>query len=234
MSPTDPYAVDPAEAILARLAGLDLSMAQHVHACAMGTNEVREVTEIAKAYQRVSRCVRQSVALHARLKHEREAAEQAGSTPSTSPPPASPSHPPPDRPDAPGLGPNGLGPNGARLDVARVVRRRAEVRDAVCRVIWNETESEGDDSETLLDSLEDCLNLRTRHADFYDVRLDDQVADVCAALGLPTETAQRWRDLPRRPLGPGDGFDDPDDLHAHRDDPRPDPGAPQPPIQNSA
>lgn len=62
---------DPAEALLASLAGLDMTLARHVHACAMATDDPTEVAELAKAYQRIARSARQSLALTARLRRER-------------------------------------------------------------------------------------------------------------------------------------------------------------------
>ncbi|WP_337188965.1 hypothetical protein [Phenylobacterium sp.] len=167
MSPTpDPHDADPAEAMLAQLAGLDLSLARHVHACALATEEPKEVADLARAYQRIARSMRQSLALLARLKRDREAAERAN------PPP------PP------------------RLDRVRAARRRAEVQHAVCRVIWDETESESEDEEALLAVLDNCLNIRARDPGFYETGLDHQVLDACATLGLPLDKADRWRDLP--------------------------------------
>lgn len=78
--------IDPAEAALGQLAGLDLTLARHVHACAMSTEDPAEVAELVKAYQRVSRCVRQSLALQARLKRERERAEREAPQPPPEPP----------------------------------------------------------------------------------------------------------------------------------------------------
>ncbi|HEX7887411.1 MAG TPA: hypothetical protein VF474_15660, partial [Phenylobacterium sp.] len=83
----DPADIDPAEAMLAELAGLDLSLARHVHACAVSTEDPAEVADLARAYQRISRSMRQSLALHARLKRERERDQRDHPPPAPPPPP---------------------------------------------------------------------------------------------------------------------------------------------------
>jgi pimeloyl-ACP methyl ester carboxylesterase len=180
MSPPDPNTVDAAEALLGRLAGLDVSLAEHVHACAMSTEDPHEVAELAKAYHRVARSARQSIALHAQLKRAREAAERENA-------------PPPEPP---------------RLDRIRIARRTAEVREAVRRVIWDETEAESLDEELLLSVLENNLRITGERPDFPDPDLDDHVVAVCSDLRLPLAKALAWRDLP----------DPPPDMGCHRDD----------------
>jgi len=189
--------VDPAEAMLGELAGLDLSLARHVHACAMATEDPTEVANLARAYQRVARSARQSIALHARLKRERERAER------DAPPPPSP-------------------PKPAR-DERRIEARREAVHAAVCRVAWSEYEGcdadeDLDDRDMFLDLIRDVLIKAARHDTFGLIEeagdwvvepLDDHIARVCAELELPEEAARAWRDLPDPP--PDDDGDDPPD-----------------------
>jgi len=193
--------VDPAEAILADLATMDLSLAKHLHACAMNADDVNEIVNLSRAYQRISRCVRQSLALHARLKRERERAErEAQSLPK----------PPPPKP--------------AR-DARRIEARREAVHDAVVRVAWSEYEGcdadeDLDDRDLFLDLIRDVLIKDARHDTFGLIEqdgdwlvepLDDHVARVCEQLGLPEAVARAWRDLPEPPpealLGSADDED---------------------------
>ncbi|HET6971011.1 MAG TPA: hypothetical protein VFH92_07800 [Phenylobacterium sp.] len=174
----DPAAVDPAEAMLAELAGLDLTLARHVHACAMATDDKTEVVELSRAYQGVARSLRQTLALRAQLKRDRAAAAKAD------PAPAAP------------------------IDWVRVRRRQDQLRAAVCRVIWDETESESEDEATLLDVLQEELRRGQRDPGFGAQPLDAHVLETCAIMNLPLEKAERWRDLPDlsadRPLRPYD------------------------------
>src|ERR1700741_5379419 len=106
--------VDPAEAMLAELAGMDLSRARHLHACAMNADDAAEIVNLSRAYQRIARSARQSLALHARFKRDRERAGRE------TPPPPGP--PPPPR------------------DECRIRERRDAVHAAVRRVAWSEYE----------------------------------------------------------------------------------------------
>lgn len=193
--------VDPAEAALGQLAGLDLSLARHVHACAMATEDPTEVADLAKAYQRISRCVRQSLALHARLKRERERDQREN------PPP------PPPKP---------------KRDAQRIAERRDALRASVQRVVWAEYEHAEDEDEAgyYFDLLEQRLGIRARDDAFgmvvrngawVEEPLDEHVVRLCRDLGLSELAALVWRDLPDPPpealLPPDDedGDDPPDE-----------------------
>ena len=175
--------IDPAEAMLAELAGLDLTLARHLHACAMSTDDPHAAADLARAYHRVARSVRLTLAMHGRLKCERLGGE--------APPPPPPSAaPPPPR------------------DPARAAQREAAVRAAVGRVIRAEREAdeaEADPCEMLLERLEESLERHARDPAFglelidgawRPMPLDRHVLRVCRALGLPDEAALAWRDLP--------------------------------------
>ena len=55
------------DALLARLAELDLAAAEKAHARLMAAEEVSEIAELGRTYQRLSRCVRLTIALRAKL-----------------------------------------------------------------------------------------------------------------------------------------------------------------------
>lgn len=74
-------AADP-EQMLARLAAFDLAAAEKVHGRLMAAEEAAEIAELGRTYQRLARSLRQTLALKAKLKHDREAAAKAtASTP---------------------------------------------------------------------------------------------------------------------------------------------------------
>jgi len=62
--------LDRDEAMLARIAELDLALAEKLHAAAMTAEEPAEVASLARAYQKAARSLRQSLALKARLKRD--------------------------------------------------------------------------------------------------------------------------------------------------------------------
>ena len=49
-----------------------LALAKHVHSMAMSTDDPKEVADHVRSYQRASRCVRQTIMLRAKLRHDRE------------------------------------------------------------------------------------------------------------------------------------------------------------------
>ena len=75
-----PPIIETADAFLGRLAALDMQAAEHVHACLMDATRPAEVADLARAYARASRCLRQTLALHARLKGDRERAARERSS----------------------------------------------------------------------------------------------------------------------------------------------------------
>jgi hypothetical protein len=62
------------EEMLARLAELDLAAAEKAHAKLMAAEDASEITELGRTYQRMSRSLRQTLALKAKLARERETA----------------------------------------------------------------------------------------------------------------------------------------------------------------
>ena len=187
--------VDPTQAMLAQLAGLDMTLARHVHACAMATTETEEVTDLARAYQRIARSVRQSLALLERVKRD-----QAQALREAPPKPTGP--PPPPR------------------DPARIAERVEAVETGVRRVVWNEFEG-GDDEDweeagKLLeilrgrldrDSQDDTFGLVEQDGEWIVRPLDEHIIRACVLLDLPEETAATWPDLP----DPPDDWAAPDD-----------------------
>jgi transcription initiation factor TFIIIB Brf1 subunit/transcription initiation factor TFIIB len=162
---------DRDDQMLARLAEFDLAAAERVHGRLMAAEEVSELAELGRTYQRIARSLRQTLALKAKLKRDREA---AASKPAPDPKP----------------------PGGVA-----VARRLQELRTAVTRVIWTEAERQEDSdfADFLEEGLEDGLTTEMLSDRFCDETLDDHVARFCLKLGLPSEDAERWRDLPDPP-----------------------------------
>ena len=65
---------DRDEEMLTRLAEFDLAAAERVHGRLMAAEESSEIAELGRTYQRVARSLRQTLALKAKLKRDRETA----------------------------------------------------------------------------------------------------------------------------------------------------------------
>ena len=148
--------------MLGRLSELGMSLAEGMHAqvaTAMEAGDPKAVAELTLTFHRVSRSVRQSIALEAKLvrdaaRAEREAADEAERK-----------------------------RTAILRDPVAMVRRKAAVREAIERLIW--TEREGEEAEELLDLLETRLAPGGLDDEVYLEPLEDHIARLCADLGLP-------------------------------------------------
>jgi len=136
---------------LAELAELGMALARKVQVRALAAPD-DEACDLALAFHRVSRSVRQTLALESRLAREqrqgeREAADLA-----------------------------------AREALGQVQRRRAQVRSAVTRLIWDE--AEGEEAESLLEDLESRLIEESLDEDFAAAPIEACIARLRADLGL--------------------------------------------------
>ena len=173
---------DRTAAMLDRLAEMDFSAAEHVHAQLLATTEPAEVASLARAYQRCSRGVRQVLMLQ--MKHEKDRAEAAAFAARQ----AGPRPQPPSAYD--------------RLVDARI----AALQDAVGRVAAAAHPTAPRLQREALDRLDVEIDEWTLLDDdnaFIDANLDDQVQEACERAGLPLALARQWRDLPK----PGQSFD---------------------------
>jgi phosphate-selective porin len=98
--------------ILAELSERGLSLARALHARALAAETTEEACELGLAFHRISRSLRQTLALEARLERDDRRQDHE------------------DRVEA------------QRQDQARVLRRRTQVRIAMERAIWNEAEGD--------------------------------------------------------------------------------------------
>ncbi|HEV7385614.1 MAG TPA: hypothetical protein VGN89_12100 [Phenylobacterium sp.] len=98
--------------ILAELSERGLTLARALHERALAAETTEEACNLGLAFHRISRSLRQTLALEARLERDRRRQDHE------------------DRAET------------QRQDQARVLRRRTQVRIAVERAIWNEAEGE--------------------------------------------------------------------------------------------
>ena len=73
---TEPPIVEQSDLMLAEAAKLDLVGMRHVHELLLGSDDAKEVGVIVNAYAKVSRCMRQNLAMLARQKADRAKAER--------------------------------------------------------------------------------------------------------------------------------------------------------------
>jgi len=81
------------------------------------------------------------------------------------------------------------------LGPVAVARRLRDVRAAVVRVIWDETETP-EAADFTEDMLEELLTNEVLGDGFAEESLDDHIARICGELGLSPARAARWRYLP--------------------------------------
>jgi len=185
------------DAVLAELSELGLSLARELHARAMAAQTPAEAEKLALAFQRVSRGVRQTFALElkierARREAEREAhaADPAGPAPEPAPPsPADQAH-------------------------RRGAERKARVRGALYRLMWDEAERDEEEFDILDHDLEMRLGEAARREDFLDLPIETLIRQIKSDMGLCGELIITTCDAP----SPAPGAD------LLYDAPPPDPG----------
>ncbi len=207
---------DAEQANLSELAELDMSLARHAHAQALASDDPATIAELGRTYQRAARSARQSIALAAKLR--RDAAQDAAAAERLAERAAMLNSftrfAEPEGGDTGWFGHDDDEDyeeeededEDEREDTATrrppidpaILEREAELRAAVRRVIWDERERlEIDETpDELFGFLEERLESRRQRPAPAERSLDDEVLDICAALGLPTDCAKDWRNLP--------------------------------------
>ena len=147
-------------AILAELSELGLSSARDLHQQQLAAETPERKAMLASALHRVSRSIRQTLALEARLVRDARRAD---------------------------LEDRQLADKAA---AAGKTRRRDQVKAAVERLIWMEHEKESDDADHLVECLGERLDEEVLHDDFDAEPLEVHIASLCAALGLPDPPPQ--------------------------------------------
>ena len=173
---------------LGQLAQMDLSLAARLHGLAMNAEEPKEIIEFTRAYQRAGRCVRQSIMLRSRLRHERER-HLAGRTAAFPP------------------------PFPARFEdedpeTGRIATRTTDLQEASARILGEASPRlPRREREDALDRIDDWIDREvSKGEDFVRQDLDAQVLDLCRACDLPEDLGRRFRTLPRAPWDAVDGF----------------------------
>ena len=179
---------DRTEAMLARLAEMDLAAAEHVHAQLMATTEPVAVASLARAYARASRSLRQVLMLSMKRDRERDIAEAKAAATSV------------------------LGQPSAYTRL--VDGRIEELQDAIGRIAAVTHPDSPKRQREALDRLDVELDEWPDDDDFITERLHTLVAEACRRVDLPATLADTWEDLPRPPdpFDPATAADDEDEL----------------------
>jgi hypothetical protein len=178
-----PPAIEQADAMLARVASLNLQAAEHVHACLLDTTEPDQLAHLSRAATQLSRSMRQTLALLARLQADRakagrEAAQHAAWLKARALQPDAVAWPEPDRAD---------------LSQAQHVD---DIQTGVVRVIAQVADGDRDRETALVHRFDRELDDWWDEPDFLDYDVDAVIRHACRVLDLPPDVAARWRDLP--------------------------------------
>ena len=203
-----PPPISADEAMLNRLAELDLAWVEKVHAQGMAATETDEINSLGRTYQRAARSLRQTLAVKAKLKLDTQAAALK----------------------AKGWEPNPVAGFGAKLadldEDLRNEQRIDDLMDAVGRVIVASTGNEPISTNEAFDRFDREMDDWILDELFGLEELNDHIAEVCEALGLPEDLARQWRKLPKVVFAP-DPATNPPAHDASADSPA------DPPVPNS-
>lgn len=162
--------------MLAWLAERDMSAVAHAHGQFLAATEPDDVASLGRTYQRVSRCLRTTLAL--KMKAAQAQASQAAWT----------------RVEA--------RRDENRRDAA-IEARTLELQDALERIA-NAAIPDVREREARLCDFDLDLDDWIEADDFLTADLDEQVLRACRLLELPEELATAWRTLPRPTVFPED------------------------------
>ncbi|MDZ4371038.1 MAG: hypothetical protein U1C74_06410 [Phenylobacterium sp.] len=163
--------IEEAELLLARTAKMDFVFAQHVQQRALDSDDPAELAELARAYARLTRSVRQNLALLNRQKADREKAAREARREA-------------EAPTAPSVSD---------------IRRQSHMDDiqaGVSRVIVAEAEGDRRRIREHLERFDREMDDWHEKPDFEDYEPDEIIRHACRVLDLPENLADRWRTLP--------------------------------------
>jgi len=155
---TSPRSIEQDICLLDELSARAMALACDLQERCVAVADAREAADLAMGFQRAARSVRQTIALKAKLERERERRAAEARA------------------------------RAAEEAVARVQRRKAQVRLAVERAVWDEAENERF-AEILLAGLDDRLDAAAFADDFCDEAAQDQIARFCDELGVTPPAA---------------------------------------------
>ena len=185
--------IEEADVLLAKTARMDFAFARHVQEQALGTDDAKELAELARAYTGLTRSLRQNLALLAKQKAEREKAQRA-------------------REQHEAL----LAIRTPERDLRELAadQRTEEVQAAVDRVISAAAAGDEQLHTDWAHRFDREVDDWSEAEDWLDDDFDAVVARACQALGLPDDLAARWRELPQPTFFPDPAPETQDEIDA--------------------
>jgi hypothetical protein len=175
-------------AILGKLAEFGLNLARKLHDQGMAAETPQETADLARAFHSVSRSLRQTLALEARL--ARDAERQARE----------------DDAQAQVLE-HKASQEAQRRARATYDNRKNRIGGVLERLVYGEHEDEGE-IDRLMDEIVERLDEDAQANGFLETPIDDQIAQLCRDFGLPLPERPVERSPPRSGEGqiaPGSG-----------------------------
>ena len=165
--------------VLERLSELGLSLAETAHEKALAAETPAELRDMALTFHRISRSVRQSLALEAKLVREGLQAERVQRAA------------------------DDQARDIAQLEAARRVRDRKEsVTAELNPLIWTEADEDEDEADALFCDLKDLLEQAADEPGFLETPIDTLVARLAADLRLGAEAPPYPGEGPGAPIAP--------------------------------
>jgi len=168
--------IDEGDLLLARAARMDFAFAEHVQRLALETEDAAELDVLARASARLTRSMRQNLALLGKQKAERAKATREAQQAA-------------DRgaPDAPPV------PSPAAM---RRERHMDDIQSGVGRIIVAEAAGDRRRIRDHLERFDREMDDWHEKPDFEDYEPDEIIRHACRVLDLPLGLADRWRHLP--------------------------------------
>jgi hypothetical protein len=170
--------IEASDAMLAEAAKSDLVLMRHVQSLALASDDAAEVGTLVHAYARVSRAMRQNLALLARQKADRAKAAREAQQPAVA--------------------------DEARKTPQEVAyeARADHLVEAVERVIAHVAAGDRERHTELTHRFDRELDDWYEKPDFLDLDPQAHIRHACRRLGLPEHLADTWPDLPAPPNVP--------------------------------
>jgi hypothetical protein len=160
---SDADMLEEMDAGLARVAALQLALADKLHGMAQAAEEASEVADLAKALEGVSRSLRLTYALRVKLRKDVRALDREEAR---------------------------LAETAARNEAERPWNRQ---RNTVRTLTWNEIDWEEEDEDEFAEKLDRILDYEALDPAFIHLPLEQQVQQVLKKLGLNAEIPRRGR-----------------------------------------
>ncbi|WP_430425303.1 hypothetical protein [Phenylobacterium sp.] len=171
--------------LLARAARMDFTFAERLHTRAFATEDTAELADLARAYTRLTRSLRQTLALLSKQRADRAKADR----------------------EAPRR-------SARDLHDQAIDERTAQVQDAVERVISAAADGDEQLHTDWCHRFDREVDDWTEKPDWIVDDVDAVIRRACKTLGLPDGYAQRWRDLPTPTFFPDPEPATPEDVAA--------------------